>query len=94
MEELEVDLSFDKATYGSAHYKWTSLNVQLGRLTTFKGLCLRESITLADVRLRPDKRLAEEITRLEQLTATTVLRWRALVGNQLNGNVEPALETG
>ena len=53
MEELEVDIGFDKMTYGSAlHYKWTSL-IQLRRATKFKGLCLRDSITLSDVRLGP-----------------------------------------
>jgi hypothetical protein len=55
MEELEVDVGFDKMTYGSAHYKWTSLNLQLRRVTDFKGLCLRDSITLSDVRFRPDE---------------------------------------
>jgi hypothetical protein len=61
MEELEVDLNFDKMTYGSSHYKWTSLNLQLGRTTKFAGLCLREPITLADVRFKPDERLAAGI---------------------------------
>jgi hypothetical protein len=83
MEELEVDIGFDKMTYGSAHYKWTSLNLA----TKFKGLCLRDSITLSDVRFRPDERLATEMARLEQLSAATEQRWRILVGEQLGGNV-------
>ena len=87
MEELEVDIGFDKMTYGSAHYKWTLLNLQLRRATNFKGLCLRDSITLSDVRFRPDERLATEMARLEQLSAATEQRWRILVGEQLGGNV-------
>jgi hypothetical protein len=86
MEELEVDIGFDKMTYGSAHYKWTSLNLQLRRATNFKGLCLRDSITLSDVRFRPDERLATEMARLEQLSAATEQRWHILVGEQLGGN--------
>ena len=93
MEELEVDLNFDKMTYGSPHYKWTSLNLQLGRATKFAGLCLREPITLADVRFKPDERLAIEITRLKQLGVATEQRWRVLVGDQLGGNVIPPFNT-
>jgi hypothetical protein len=89
MEELEVDLNFDKMTYGSPHYKWTSFNLQLKRVTKFKGLCLRNPITLADVRFRPDERLAKEMARLEQLAEATEERWRILVGDQLGGNVVP-----
>jgi hypothetical protein len=80
MEELEVDIGFDKM-------KWTSLNLQLHRATKFKGLCLRDSITLSDVRFRPDERLATEMVRLGQLSAATEQRWRILVGEQLGGNV-------
>jgi hypothetical protein len=91
MEELEVDLNFDKMTYGSPHYKWTSFNLQLKRVTNFKGLCLRNPITLADVRFRPDERLAKEMARLEQLAEATEERWRILLGDQLGGNVVPKL---
>jgi hypothetical protein len=57
------------------------------RLTKFKGVCVRNPITLADVRFRPDERLAKEMARLEQLAAATEQRWRILVGDQLGGNV-------
>jgi hypothetical protein len=62
-------------------------------VTKFKGLCLRNinPIILADVRFRPDERLAKEIARLEQLAETTEERWRILVGDQLGGNVVPKL---
>ena len=88
MEELEVDLGFDKMTYGSAHYKWTSLNLQLRRATKFEGLCLSEPITVSDVRFRANETPRSEMARLmEQLSAATEQRWRILVGEQFGGNV-------
>jgi hypothetical protein len=76
-EKLEVDLAFAQRLGGgkSAHQKWTSLNVQLGRLTSSKGLCLREPITLADVAFQPDERLFEFEERLAVQARETASRW-------------------
>ena len=74
--ELETSLAFSKTKKGSSHYKWTSLNLQLCRLTSFAGLCLRERITMEDVQYKPDKQLGIELQRLETLAASTASRWR------------------
>ncbi|KAE9362582.1 hypothetical protein N431DRAFT_499259 [Stipitochalara longipes BDJ] len=74
--ELETDLAFSKMpNVRGHHYRWTSLNVQLGRLTSSKGLCLREEITRRDVSYYPDPELAIEIERLELLASNTRARW-------------------
>jgi len=75
--ELELDLGFNQRKFVSDHYKWTSLNVQLGRLRGLNGLCLRNPLTLADVRFKPDLRLLHELTRLEALAEKTRGRWLA-----------------
>ena len=59
LEELETSLAFSKLKRGSDHYKWTSLNLQLRRLTSFAGLCLREEITMKDVQYKPDEQLGD-----------------------------------
>ena len=59
----------------SHHYRWTSLNVQLGRLTSSQGLCLREKITRQDVSYYPDLELSAEIERLEILAVESWGRW-------------------
>jgi len=75
-EELETDLSFSKMPgRRSHHYRWTSLNVQLGRLTSSQGLCLREKITRQDVSYYPDLELSAEIERLEILAVESWGRW-------------------
>jgi PIF1-like helicase len=76
LEELETSLAFSKLKRGSDHYKWTSLNLQLRRLTSFAGLCLREEITMKDVQYKPDKQLGAELLRLETLGASSEARWR------------------
>ena len=76
LEELETSLAFSKLKRGSNHYKWTSLNVQLRRLTSFAGLCLREKITMEDVQYKPDEQLGTEIQRLETLATSSEARWR------------------
>ena len=78
-KELETSLAFSKTKKGSSHYKWTSLNLQLRRLTSFAGLCLRERITLEDVQYKPDKQLGIELQRLENLAASTTSRWRQTI---------------
>ena len=76
LEELEVSLAFSKLKRGSDHYKWTSLNLQLRRLSSFAGLCLREEITMDDVQYKPDDQLGTELQRLETLSASSEARWR------------------
>jgi hypothetical protein len=71
LEELEMSLAFSKLKRGSNHYKWTSLNLQLRRLPSFAGLCLREEITMDDVQLKPDDQLGTELQRLETLGASS-----------------------
>jgi hypothetical protein len=44
---LIVDLKFPAQRGLSEHKKWTSINVQLGRLRSLSGVWLREPITLA-----------------------------------------------
>jgi hypothetical protein len=76
LKELETSLAFSKLKRGSNHYKWTSLNVQLRRLSSFAGLCLREEITMEDVQYKPDEQLGIELQRLETLAVSTEARWR------------------
>jgi len=81
MDELGIDLNFDGMIHMLSHYKWTSLNLQLGRTMKFTDICLHDPITSADVKFRPDESLAQEIARLEQLALETEQRWRDLLGN-------------
>jgi hypothetical protein len=73
---LETSLRFSRVAK-SAHYKWTSLNVQLGRLTSSRGLCLREHITFEDVSYRPDPQLKVEEERFRTGSVETRARWLA-----------------
>jgi hypothetical protein len=84
LKELEMSLAFSKMKKGSNHYKWTSLNVQLRRLTSFAGLGLMEEITMKDVQYKPDKELEIESQRLETLAIPTASRWRQAIFS--NGN--------
>ncbi|CZR69862.1 uncharacterized protein PAC_19762 [Phialocephala subalpina] len=52
-DNLIVDLRFQSQRGLSEHQKWTSINVQLGRLRSLAGVWLREPITLADVQASP-----------------------------------------
>jgi hypothetical protein len=89
LEELETSLAFSKLKRGSNHYKWTSLNVQLRRLCSFAGLCLREEITMEDVQYKPDEQLLTELRRLETLAASSEARWRQdLLKDGINGLTE------
>jgi PIF1-like helicase len=89
LEELETSLAFSKLKRGSSHYKWTSLNVQLRRLCSFAGLCLREEITMEDVQYKPDEQLLTELRRLETLATSSEGRWRQdLLKDGINGLTE------
>ncbi len=72
---LIVDLKFPAQRGLSEHKKWTSINVQLGRLKTLSGVWLRESITLADVQASPHEDLKLEILRLEGIEQSTIQSW-------------------
>lgn len=72
---LIVDLKFPAQRGLSEHKKWTSINVQLGRLRSLSGVWLREPITLADVQASPHKDLQIEILRLENIERDTIRSW-------------------
>jgi hypothetical protein len=72
---LIVDLKFPAQRGLSEHKKWTSINVQLGRLRSLSGVWLREPITLADVQASPHKDLQIEILRLEDIERNTMRSW-------------------
>jgi hypothetical protein len=72
---LIVDLKFPVQRGLSEHKKWTSINVQLGRLRALSGVWLREPITLADVQASPHKDLQTEILRLENIERGTIRSW-------------------
>jgi hypothetical protein len=55
---------------------WTSLNLQLRRVSSFAGLCLSEKITMDDVQYKPDEQLGIELQRLETLAASSEARWK------------------
>lgn len=74
-ENLILDLHFPPQRGLSEHQKWTSINVQLGRLKSLSGVWLREPITLADVQASPHKDLKIEISRLENIARDTIRSW-------------------
>jgi hypothetical protein len=49
LTNLNIDLKVPSQRGLSEHKKWTSVNVQLGRLKSLSGVWLRELIILADV---------------------------------------------
>ena len=57
------------------HKHYTSLNVQLGRITSLAGLWLREPIQLSDVQYKPDPALQVEVDRLAALDQSTIKVW-------------------
>jgi hypothetical protein len=74
---LIVDLKFPAQRGLSGHKKWTSINVQLGRLKSLSGVWLRETITLADITASPHKDLGIELLRLENIEQDTMRSWAA-----------------
>lgn len=72
---LILDLKFPAQRGLSEHKKWTSVNVQLGRLRSLAGVWLREPITLADIQASPHKDLQAEILRLEDIEQETIRLW-------------------
>ncbi|KAH6719516.1 hypothetical protein BKA61DRAFT_653041 [Leptodontidium sp. MPI-SDFR-AT-0119] len=74
---LIIDLKFPPQRGLSEHKKWTSINVQLGRLRSLSGVWLREPITLADLQASPHKDLQIELSRLERIEQSTLRSWAA-----------------
>jgi hypothetical protein len=74
-DNLIIDLKSPLQCGLSEHKKWTSINVQLGRLRTLSGVWLREPITLADVQASPHQDLQTEILRLENIEQDTIQSW-------------------
>jgi hypothetical protein len=72
---LVLDLRFHAQRGVDQHKKWTSMNVQLGRLRSLSGVWLREPITLADVSGSPHIDLQVELSRLERLEQQTIGLW-------------------
>jgi hypothetical protein len=72
---LIVDLKFPPQRGLSGHKKWTSINVQLGRLRSLSGVWLREPITLANITASPHQDLKTELLRLENMEQTTTRLW-------------------
>jgi hypothetical protein len=69
---LIVDLKFTSQRGLGDHKRWTSINVQPGRLRSLSGVWLRESIMLADIQASPHKDLQAEIMRLEDIERNTI----------------------
>ena len=74
---LILDLLFGKQRGVDQHGKWTSVNVQLGRVKSVAGVWLREPITLKDVSFPPHPDLRVELSRLEALEQQTISQWES-----------------
>lgn len=72
---LVLDLRFPIQRGMDQHKKWTSMNIQLGRLRTLARVWLREPITLANVSGSPYTDLQVELSRLESLEEQTIGMW-------------------
>jgi len=70
-----IDSKFQTQRGLSEHQKWTSINVQLGRLRSLASVWLREPITLADVQASPHQDLQLEILRLQAIERDTIRSW-------------------
>lgn len=78
---LILDLVFGKQRGVDQHSKWTSINVQLGRVKTLSGVWLREPITLDDVSFVPHTDLQVKLSRLEALEQQTIGLWEGSPGS-------------
>jgi hypothetical protein len=74
-DRLILDLLFGKQRGVDQHGKWTSINVQLGRVKSLSGVWLREPITLEVVSFAPHPDLRVELSRLEHLEHQTISWW-------------------
>lgn len=53
MEKLEFDLSFDIRLRATIYYKWTLLNLQLGRAMKFKFRAMKFKFYTCVIQLQP-----------------------------------------
>jgi hypothetical protein len=74
-DSLILDLLFGKQRGVDQHGKWTSINVQLGRVISLAGVWLREPVTLEDLSFAPHNDLQGELSRLEHLEQQTISLW-------------------
>jgi hypothetical protein len=74
---LILDLLFGKQRSVDQHGKWTSINVQLGRVKSLSEVWLREPITLKDVSFVPHLDLQVELSRLQVLEQQTIGLWES-----------------
>src|ERR1700712_2130495 len=74
-DKLILDLLFGRQRGVDQHGKWTSINVQLGRVKTLFGVWLREPVTLEDVSFAPHPDLQVELSRLEAPEQLTMDLW-------------------
>jgi hypothetical protein len=72
---LILDLLFGKQRGVHQHGKWTSINVQLGRVKSLSGVWLRDPVTLKDVSFVPHPDLRVELSRLETLEQQKISLW-------------------
>ena len=70
-----LDLKANSSTGRSEHKNFCSLYVQLSRLQSFDGLYLLQAIEMKDLKFRPDKRLIDEMRRLQKLEDETLRTW-------------------
>ena len=74
-DRLILDLLFGKQRGVDRHSKWTSINIQLGRVKTLSGVWLREPVTLEDVSFGPHLDLQVKLSRLQALEQQTISVW-------------------
>jgi hypothetical protein len=72
---LVLDLLFGRQRGVDRHSKWTSINVQLGRVKSLSGVWLREPVTLECISFAPHPDLQVELSRLEALEQQTISLW-------------------
>jgi hypothetical protein len=76
-DRLILDLFFGEQRGFDQHSKWTSINVQLGRVKSLSGVWLRDLITLQDVSFTPHPDLRVKLSRLKALEQQTVGLWES-----------------
>jgi len=73
--EALLDLKSYPTRGRDSHRNFCSFYVELGRLTSSKGLHLLEKIELSDISNKPHPDLISEMSRLEDLQKHTLARW-------------------
>jgi len=70
-----LDLETNHKKGQDSHRKFCSFYVQLGRLTSSKGLHLLKKIDISDITNKPHPDLVAETKRLQDLETQTLARW-------------------